>query len=79
MEEAHWRQHSREIWLREGDRNTGFFHRMASAHKRNNALDRIKVNGEWIVEEQEVREEVVNSFQQMLSEDMDWKADIGRI
>ena len=79
LEEAHWRQHSREIWLREGDRNTGFFHRMASAHRRNNALDRIKVNGEWLVEEQEVREEVVKSFQQMLTEDMDWKADIGSI
>eukprot|EP00261_Vitis_vinifera_P017250 XP_010646847.1 PREDICTED: uncharacterized protein LOC104878346 [Vitis vinifera] len=79
LEEAHWRQHSREIWLREGDRNTGFFHRMASAHRRNNAMNRIKVNGEWLVEEQEVREGVVNSFQQMLSEDMAWQADIGRI
>ncbi|RVW78488.1 hypothetical protein CK203_050435 [Vitis vinifera] len=39
----------------------------------------IKVNGEWLVEEQEVREGVVNSFQQMLSEDMVWQADIGRI
>ncbi|RVW79332.1 hypothetical protein CK203_040861 [Vitis vinifera] len=44
----------REIWLREGDRNTGFFHRMASAHRRNNAMGRIKINGEWLVEEQEV-------------------------
>nr|CAN66460.1 hypothetical protein VITISV_035842 [Vitis vinifera] len=52
---------------------------MASAHRRNNALDRIKVNGEWLSEEQEVRKEIVNSFQQMLSEDMEWKADIGRI
>ena len=26
-----------------------------------------------------MREEIVNSFQQMLSEDMEWKADIGRI
>ncbi|RVW93878.1 Transposon TX1 uncharacterized 149 kDa protein [Vitis vinifera] len=79
LEEAHWRQHSREIWLREGDRNTGFFHRMASAHRRNNIMGRIKVNGEWLVEEQEVREGVVNSFQQLLSEDMDWQADIGNI
>ncbi|KAL6336412.1 hypothetical protein AAG906_014584 [Vitis piasezkii] len=36
---------------------------MASAHGRNNAMGRIKVNGEWLVEEQEVREGVVNSFQ----------------
>ncbi|RVX16059.1 hypothetical protein CK203_005639 [Vitis vinifera] len=79
LEEAHWRQHSREIWLREGDRNTGFFHRMASAHRRNNVMGRIKVNGEWLVEEQEVREGVVNSFQQLLSEDMVWQADIGNI
>ncbi|RVW96427.1 hypothetical protein CK203_029768 [Vitis vinifera] len=28
--------------------------RMASAHRRNNVMGRIKVNGEWLVEEQEV-------------------------
>lgn len=45
MEETHWRQLSRELWLKEGDRNTGLFHRMANAHRRNNSLDRIKING----------------------------------
>ena len=79
LEETHWRQLSREIWLREGDRNTGFFHRMASAHRRNNSLDRIKINGEWLSEEQEVREGIANAFYQLLSEDTGWKADIGRL
>ena len=62
VEEVHWRQKSRELWLKEGDRNTGFFHRMANAHHRNNSLDRIMINGEWLTEDQEVREGIVNAF-----------------
>ncbi|RVX10545.1 hypothetical protein CK203_016933 [Vitis vinifera] len=62
-----------------GDRNTGFFHRMASAHRRNNSLERIKINGEWLLEEQEIREGIANAFQNLLSEDTGWKADIGRL
>ncbi|RVW40785.1 LINE-1 retrotransposable element ORF2 protein [Vitis vinifera] len=76
LEETHWRQSSRELWLREGDKNTGFFHRMANAHRRNNSMDKIKINGRWLEEEREVREGVVNAFQQLLSEDQSWKFDI---
>ena len=79
LEETHWRQLSREIWLKEGDRNTGFFHCMTSTHRRSNSLDRIKINGEWLSEEQEIREGIANAFHQLLSEDTGWKADIGRL
>ena len=63
MEEVHWRQLSRELWLREGDRNTRFFHRMANAHRRVNAMTKIKINGVRITEEQEVREGIANAYQ----------------
>ena len=79
LEETHWRQASRELWLKEGDRNTGYFHRMTSAHRRANFMDRIKINGVRLLGEQEVRERVVNAYQQLLSESSDWKADIGRL
>ena len=77
MEEMHWRQLSRELWLRKGDRNTGFCHRMANARRRVNALDKIKINGVRLTEEQEVREGIANAYQQLLSESSGWKADIG--
>ena len=75
VEEVHWRQKSRELWLKEGDRNTGFFHRMANAHHRNNSLDRIMINGEWLTKDQEVREGIVNAFQNLLSKEPGWRAD----
>ncbi|RVW31161.1 putative ribonuclease H protein [Vitis vinifera] len=59
------------------DKNIGFFHRMANAHRRNNSLDRIKINKVWLTEEQEVREGIVNAFQQLLSEEPGWRVDIG--
>ncbi|RVW87919.1 DNA-repair protein XRCC1 [Vitis vinifera] len=47
MEEISWRQKSRETWLKEGDKNTGFFHKMANSNKMRNCLKKIKVNGGW--------------------------------
>ena len=76
LEEINWRWKSRELWLKEGDRNTGFFHRMANAHLRKNALVKIKINGDWISGEQEIREGVVTAFKSLLNESMGWRANI---
>ena len=46
MEEICWRQKSRALWIREGDRNTKFFHKTANSHRRFNTIDRLMVDGE---------------------------------
>ena len=67
LEEVSWRQKSREIWLKEGDRNTRFFHRMANSHRRRNSITSIRINGRKLVKEDEVKEGLVNAFQSLLS------------
>lgn len=48
MEEISWRQKSRAVWLREGDRNTKFFHRLANSHRRHNFIGKLEVQGEEV-------------------------------
>ena len=62
--------------MKEGDRNTRFFHRIANAHRRRNQLTRIKVNGRCLTEESEIKEEVSRTFQGLLADLGDWKPGI---
>ena len=71
MEKISWRQKSREVWLRKGDKNSSFFHKMANAQRRRNFLSTVKVNGRRLTNEDEIREEVVNTFHRILSETED--------
>ena len=75
LEEALWRQKFREMWLKEGDRNTRFFHQMANAYRRRNQLTRVKVNGRWFTEENEIKEEVSRAFQGQALMVSQWRSD----
>ena len=61
------------MWLKEGDKNTGFFHRMANAHRRRNNVDQIRINGVWHSEENGISEGIVNAFRSLLSNPGDWR------
>ena len=72
LEEIFWRQKLRETWLKEGDRNTGFFHRMANDHRRRNCLYNICINGRKLDKEEDIKEGLVDSFQNLLSDPGGW-------
>ena len=72
-EEISWRQKSRELWLKEEDNNTKFFHRMANAHNRRNWLSKLKVNGCWYTEENDLKNSMVGAFQKLYSEEGVWR------
>ena len=72
MKEISWRQKSRETWLKEGDKNTRFFHRMANSKRKRNCLKKIKINGLWLSEEQEIKRGVVRAYQNLLSDLGGW-------
>ena len=46
LKEIYWRQKSRALFLKEGDRNTKFFHCITNSHRRCNTLNRLMVDGE---------------------------------
>ncbi|RVW60699.1 Transposon TX1 uncharacterized 149 kDa protein [Vitis vinifera] len=50
---------------------------MANAHRRINAMSKIMINGVRFTEDQDMREGIANAYQQLLSENPGWKADIG--
>ena len=79
LEEISWRRISRKTWLKEGHKNTGFFHWMANAHKRRNCFKSISINGRRLDKEVEIKEGLVDAFQNLLSAPGDWRPTLPEI
>ncbi|GLT87099.1 hypothetical protein SLE2022_051990 [Rubroshorea leprosula] len=67
--EVIWKQKSRSKWVREGDANTRFFHRIANGRKAQNHITGLWCDGCWVEEPIQVKKEVVNYFSKLFQAD----------
>ncbi|XP_028107063.1 uncharacterized protein LOC114306090 [Camellia sinensis] len=77
MMEWAWLQKSRLDWNMKGDRNTRFFHVMATSRKNRNALNSIIVGDRVIEEPIAVKDEVWSHFRKQFSEELRHRPVIG--
>lgn len=68
-EEEYWWHKSHELWLKEGDKNTKFFHMLVKHKRAANTIFYIKysINGRVILDVQGIHDEGVNFFRSLLS------------
>ncbi|KAL0896578.1 hypothetical protein Bca101_080539 [Brassica carinata] len=67
-EEAYWKQRSRLLWLKLGDRNTGFFHAITKSRKRANAFSVIEgEDGQMVHKEEEIVHTIDSYFQKLFT------------
>ena len=62
------RQKSRISWLKEGDCNSGYFHRIINFRRAFNAIPGISIDGVWVQQPNTVKNAAVNYFQTRFSE-----------
>ncbi|GKV45576.1 hypothetical protein SLEP1_g52642 [Rubroshorea leprosula] len=64
-----WKQKSRSKWVREGDANTRFFHRVANGRRAQNSISGLMCDGVWIEDPNAVKKETVKYFRSLFQGD----------
>ena len=67
--ETLWRQKSRELWLKLGDKNSKFFHLSTIVRRKRNSIDAIRDgNGSWITEGNAIRKRFLDHFKDLFQQ-----------
>lgn len=68
-EKIFWHQKAKSKWLKEGDENTRFFHKLANGKKRKNQILGLKVDEEEVVDFEDISNETSSSFERLYKKD----------
>ena len=61
------------LWLKEGDNNTKFFHKMANSHRRYHYLENLEVDGVVYEEIQDIRNQAIHFYELLYQKNEGWK------
>ena len=75
--ESYWAQNSRTRWIREGDKNTRYFHTLASIRRRKNNIESFQNEGRVIESPTEIIEAANEFFSSLFSEAHQSRATFG--
>jgi hypothetical protein len=73
LEEISWRQKSRVTWLKEGDKNTKFFHRLANSNRRYNSISTLLINGDMSTDQDAIADHIIQFYTNLYTEESDWR------
>ena len=73
LQEISWRQKSKALFIKEGDNNTRFFHRLVNSHRRTNQIRGVEVEGILYKDESEITNQVVDFYKKLYQEPESWR------
>lgn len=68
-EDIHWSQKAKCKWIKEGDGNTNFVHRVANGKNRKNSISRFSIKGEMVEDLDRIKEEVIRFFSSLYTKE----------
>ncbi|KAJ6837486.1 uncharacterized protein M6B38_121075 [Iris pallida] len=70
IEEAYWSQRAKCQWIRDGDRNTKYFHAKATMRKRRNEIRSLNLpDGSWTTDPHSISEALIKHFSSIYNMD----------
>lgn len=68
-EEIKWRRRSRCRWLKEGDKNTRFFHGLTSTRRRGNRISSLLDKEKWLDTQEEIIDHTKDYFNSLYAKE----------